>query len=150
MTNLPLIAPAAALVLFAVWAMLLVVCIGLWRVTQVVTGTVPKGGFNPGAPHGGDAYWRLNRAHINAVENLPLFATVVLSGLYLQVQDPLFPLLANVVIVARVAQTLIHISSGAAAVVLMRFTAFGVQVLSMLAMAAMDLNAAGVSLPFPS
>jgi uncharacterized MAPEG superfamily protein len=150
MSELPLLPPIAALVLFGVWAMLLAISVVAWRLSQVITGTVPEGGFNPGAPHGGDAYWRLNRAHINALENLPLFATVVLSGLYLQVQDPLFPLLANVVIVARVAQTLIHISSGAAAVVLMRFTAFGVQVLSMLAMAAMDLNAAGVSLPVPS
>jgi len=148
MTNLPLISPAAALVLFAVWAMLLVTGIGLWRVTQVITGTVPKGGFNPGTPHGGDAYWRLNRAHMNTLENLPIFATVVLSGVYLQVQDPLFQLLANVVIVARVAQSLIHVSSGAQPVVLLRFTAFLVQTLSMLTMAAIDLNAAGVTLPF--
>lgn len=147
MSELPLVSPIAALVLFAVWSMLLVSTIGVWRVTQVVTGTVPKGGFNPGAPHGGDAYWRLNRAHINAAENLPVFATVVLSGVFLQVGDPLFQLLANVVIVARIAQSLIHVSSGAQPVVLMRFTAYLVQVLSMLAMAAIDLNAAGVTLP---
>ena len=148
MTDLPLIPPVAALILFAVWAMLLVVTIGVWRVTQVITGTVPKGGFNPGTPHGGDAYWRLNRAHMNTLENLPIFATVVLGGVYLQVQDPLFQLLANVVIAARVAQSLIHVSSGAQPVVLMRFTAFLVQTLSMLTMAAIDLNAAGVTLPF--
>jgi hypothetical protein len=85
---------------------------------------------------------------MNTLENLPIFATVVLSGVYLQVQDPLFQLLANVVIVARVAQSLIHVSSGAQPVVLLRFTAFLVQTLSMLTMAAIDLNAAGVTLPF--
>lgn len=147
MSELPLVSPVAALVLFAVWAMLLVTSIGVWRVTQVITGSVPAGGFKPGAPHGTDAYWRLNRAHANAVENLPIFATVVISGMLLQVEDPLFVLLANVVIVARVAQSLIHISSGSAPVTLMRFTAFLVQVLSMFTMAAIDLNAAGVSLP---
>lgn len=148
MSALPIISPIAALVLFAVWAMLLVGTVGLWRVAQVVTGTVPSGGFTSGAPHGTDGYWRINRAHANAVENLPIFATVVLSGVYLQVQDPLFQLLANVVIIARVAQSLIHISSGAAPVVLMRFSAYLVQVLSMVVMAAIDLKAAGVSLPF--
>lgn len=148
MMDLPLISPIAALVFFAVWAMLLVTSIGLWRLSLAITGAVPKGGFTSGAPHGGDAYWRVNRAHMNAVENLPIFATVVLSGLYLQVQEPLFQTLANVVIVARVAQTLIHISSGAQPVVLMRFTAYLVQVVSMLVMAVIDLKATGVSLPF--
>ena len=147
MSALPILPPLAALVLFAVWAMLLVSTIGLWRLTQALTGTVPKGGFVPGAPHGSDAYWRLNRAHMNAVENLPIFGAVVLSGVALNVQDALFQTLPTIVILARVAQTLIHVSSGAAIVVLFRFTAYLIQVIAMLTMAFCVLTAAGVQLP---
>ena len=141
--QLQLVSPLAALVLFAVWAMLLVITIGTWRFTQFLTGTVPKGGFNPGAPHGSDAYWRVNRAHLNAVENLPIFATMVLTGVALNVDAASFQLLANVVLLARVAQSLVHISSGAPLAVLIRFSFYLVQVFSMLAMAAIMLPATG-------
>lgn len=142
---LPLFPPLATLILFAVWALLLVITIGVWRFTQFLTGTVPQGGFNPGAPHGSDAYWRVNRAHLNAVENLPIFGAVVLSGVVLNIQDPLFQTLANVVLAARVVQSVIHVSSGAQLMVLLRFTFYLIQVLSMLAMAAIVLPAAGLS-----
>ena len=148
MTALPVISPIAALVLFAVWALLLVVSIGIWRVGQLLTGSVPKGGFTPGAQHGTDAYWRLNRAHANAVENLPIFGAVVLGGIALNVGDPMFQTLATIVLLARVAQSLIHISSGLQIVTLMRFTAYLVQVVCMLGLAVIDLRAAGFALPF--
>ena len=86
MSELPILPPLTALILFAVWSLLLVSTIGIWRVSQLLTGRVPKGGFTPGAPHGGDAYWRMNRAHMNSVENLPVFGALVLSGVVLQVQ----------------------------------------------------------------
>lgn len=142
---LPFVSPLAALILFAVWAMLLVITIGVWRFTQFLTGTVPKGGFNPGTQHGSDAYWRVNRAHLNAIENLPIFGAIVLGGVYLNVQEPLFQTLANVVLGARIVQSLIHISSGAQLMILLRFTFYLIQVLSMLAMAAIVLPAAGLS-----
>jgi uncharacterized MAPEG superfamily protein len=142
---IPFFPPLVTLILFAVWTLLLVITIGTWRFTQFLTGTVPKGGFNPGAPHGSDAYWRVNRAHLNAVENLPIFAVVVFSGVYLSVQNPMFETLANVVLGARFVQSLIHISSGAQLMVLLRFTFYLIQVLSMLAMAAMVLPAAGMA-----
>ena len=148
MDSLPVISPVAALVLFAIWTILLVTLIGVWRVGQLLTGSVPQGGFKPGTQHGSDTYWRLNRAHMNAVENLPIFATVVLAGLVLGVQDPMFQTLATVVLIARVAQSLIHISSGLQAVIMLRFMAYLVQVVAMLGLAVIDLKASGFVLPF--
>lgn len=148
MDALPVIPPLAALVLFALWTIVLVSLIGIWRVSQLLTGTVPKGGFNPGVQHGGDMYWRLNRAHMNAVENLPVFGTLVLAGVALGVQDPMFQMLATVVLLARVAQSLIHVSSGLQVVIMVRFMMYLVQIAAFVGLAMIDLRAAGVALPF--
>ena len=147
MTASPILPPLTALILFAVWSLLLVSTIGIWRVTQLLTGRVPKGGFTPGAPHGGDAYWRLNRAHMNSVENLPVFGAIVLSGVVLQVQDALFLTLPTVVIAARVVQSLVHIASGTQFAILIRFSFYLVQVLCMFAMAGCILATTGIQLP---
>ena len=143
-TYLPIIPPVAALVLFAVWAMLLVVSIGVWRSALVFTGQAQANSFPSGTQHGGDLYWRLNRAHMNAIENLPIFAALVLSGVYLQVQSTSFQILPSLIIYARVAQSLIHIASGSTIAVTLRFLAYGVQLISMFILAYVIGHAAGV------
>ena len=147
MPELALFSPIVSLVLFAVWSLLLVMSIGLWRLALGSTGQIPAGGFPAGTPHGSDAYWRLNRAHLNTVENLPIFGALVLAGLHLQLTDPLFQTLTNVVVLARAGQTLTHLTSTAFAMVLVRFSFYVVQVLSMLGIAGLCLRAAGFSLP---
>jgi uncharacterized MAPEG superfamily protein len=145
--TLATLSPIASLVLFAVWGLLLVISIGTWRLAMAVSGNVPQGGFNPGTPHGGAAYWRLNRAHMNVVENLPFFGAIVLGGMIANVQEPNFQMLASIVLLARIAQTIIHVTSGAQVAILLRFTAYLVQVFSMLGMAAMVLQATGLTVP---
>ena len=141
------LSPIAALVLFAAWGLLLVICIGTWRLGLALSGNAPKGGFTPGSPHGSDAYWRLNRAHLNVVENLPFFGAIVLGGAVLGDPSLVFQQLANVVLLARVVQTIIHVASGSQIAILLRFSAYLVQVFSMLAMAAMVLQSNGFKLP---
>ena len=145
--TLATLSPIASLVLFAVWGLLLVISIGTWRLAMAVSGNMPQGGFNPGTPHGGAAYWRLNRAHMNVVENLPFFGAIVLGGMIANVQEPNFQMLASIVLLARIAQTIIHVTSGAQVAILLRFTAYLVQVFSMLGMAAMVLQATGLTVP---
>ncbi len=145
--TLATLSPIASLVLFAVWGLLLVISIGTWRLAMAVSGNVPQGGFNPGTPHGGAAYWRLNRAHMNVVENLPFFGAIVLGGMIANVQEPNFQMLSSVVLLARIAQTIIHVTSGAQIAILLRFSAYLVQVFSMLGMAAMVLQATGLTVP---
>jgi len=147
MSGIPILPPLAALVLHAAWALVLVVGIGLWRSAQVFGGQKKVNEFPSGTQHGSDAYWRLNRAHMNVVENLPTFAVLVLAGLYLQVQDLAFQILPSLVLYARIVQTVIHVASGSALGVSLRFTAYVVQVASMFVMAYIILRATGMPLP---
>jgi len=114
----------------------------------VLSGRKKPQAFTPGAPHGTDAYWRLNRAHLNATENLPVFGALVLAGLYLQVPDTAFQILPSLVLYARLTQTIIHVASGSTVAVTLRLLAFAVQVVSMFAIAAVVLPATGVPMPW--
>lgn len=148
MPGIPLLPPLTALVLHALWVLVLVLAIGLWRVSQVLGGQKKVNEFPSGTQHGGDAYWRLNRAHMNTVENLPTFAALVLAGLYLQVQDLAFQVLPTIVLYGRIVQTLVHVASGSALAVSLRFTAYVVQVASMFTIGFCVLRAAGFPLPW--
>jgi uncharacterized MAPEG superfamily protein len=148
MSGVPILPPLAALVLFAAWGLLLVLSIGAWRLGEIATGQKRAGDFPAGTQHGGAAYWRLNRAHMNVVENLPFFGALVLSGLYLQVQDAAFQLLPSLILYARIAQSLIHVSSGSPLAVTLRFLCYVVQVVSMFVIAAVVLRAAGMPMPW--
>lgn len=148
MSGVPILPPLVALVLFAVWGLLLVIAIGLSRPVQVVTQGKGPGDFPAGTPHGSDAYWRLNRAHLNVTENLAFFGVLVLSGLYMQVQGFAFEVLPSLILYARIVQSLIHIVSGSRMAVTLRFICYLVQVLSMLAMAAVILKASGLPMPW--
>jgi uncharacterized MAPEG superfamily protein len=147
MSGIPILPPLAALALHAAWVLVLVVGIGLWRSAQVFSGQKKANEFPSGTQHGSDAYWRLNRAHMNTIENLPTFAALVLAGVYLQVQDLAFQILPSLVLYARIVQTLIHVASGSALGVSLRFTAYVVQVASMFVMAYIVFRATGMPLP---
>lgn len=142
MPNVP--TAIIALTLYALWAMFLVLSIGAVRVHQVIWGQTHPASFTAGVPHGPEPYWRLNRAHMNTTENLPIFATVVLAGWAASAIDPVFNALAMTVVSARAVQSLIHISSGSVQAINMRFTAFAVQIVCQIWMAWLILQAAGV------
>jgi len=127
--------PLFALMGFVFWTVFIVLAIGVVRVGQVASGRTAVNGFPSGQPHGSDAYWRMNRAHMNCVENLPLFAAVVLAGHVTGLTAGTFATLSQVYIVARVAQSIIHVASGSAMAVNLRFTCFVVQVGCLLSMA---------------
>ena len=111
-----------------VWTLTLLLGVGFSRVGAVVAGRTKANEFPSGVPHGGDAYWRLNRAHMNCVENLPLFASVVLVATVAGVKAPGLDTLARVFLGARIGQSVVHVSSGGVMAVNVRFTFFLVQV----------------------
>ena len=100
--------------------------IGLHRVIEVLRGNKPPNGFPSGEKHGPDWYWRVNRAHMNTVENLPVYGALVLAGAVLGL-DGAFTTAAWVGFGARVAQSFFHVLSGRSMAVNLRFTAFLVQ-----------------------
>ena len=121
---------------FILWTVLLLLSIGGVRVGQTLAGKARPSDFTPGVPHGGDRYWRLNRAHLNCLENLPLFAAVVLTGAVIGADAPALDRLAQVYLLARIGQSTTHIASGSDRAVTVRFTFFAIQVTALLAMIA--------------
>jgi uncharacterized MAPEG superfamily protein len=119
--------PLWCLLGFVTWTLVLLVAVGVARVSQVLAGNAQPTSFPAGVPHGSDAYWRLNRAHLNCVENLPLFASVVLVAAVAGVRSGTLDLLAQVFLVARVGQSLTHVSSGSVLAINVRFAFFLVQ-----------------------
>jgi uncharacterized MAPEG superfamily protein len=112
---------------FVAWTLLLVFGVISWRSLMVLRGEKSANEFLAGVPHGPDLYWRLNRAHLNAVENLPLLAAIVLVAHLAGVRSGTFDTLALVHLGARVVQTLCHLASNAVPVVMVRFTGLVVQ-----------------------
>jgi uncharacterized MAPEG superfamily protein len=120
--------PLWCLLGFVAWTLVLLTAIAVARVAAVLRGEKRANEFPSGVPHGGDGYWRLNRAHMNCVENLPMFATVVLVATVAGLRGPGLDTLARVYLGARVGQSLAHVSSGGVVAVNVRFTFFLVQV----------------------
>jgi len=113
---------------FVAWTMLLVVCgIGTPRITAVLRKQARANSFNAAVPHGSERYQRTMRAHANCVENLPIFAALVLLGSVVGVPGWQFQAAAIIVLPARVLQTVVHVASGRNRAVLARFVFFTVQ-----------------------
>jgi uncharacterized MAPEG superfamily protein len=141
----PFVAPhsVVALVLYALWAIALVLMVAADRVLMVIRGEAKANSFTPGVPHGSDSYWRINRAHLNTLENLPIFAAIVLSGWVVGMETATFNQLAIIVVVARIVQSAIHIASGSVAAISFRFAALAVQLICEIWMAILVLSAGG-------
>jgi uncharacterized MAPEG superfamily protein len=117
-----------ALVGFVAWTVSLVLfTIGLPRIAAIVKHEAKPNSFDPSVPHGSERYRRSMRAHANCVENLPVFAALVLLGSALGMSGSLFQLAAFAVLPARVLQSVCHIWSGRNRAVLLRFVFFSVQ-----------------------
>jgi hypothetical protein len=80
-----------------------------------------------GVPHGSDAYWRVNRAHANAVENLVLVVPVFWLFYAVARPSPTVAWLPAIALGARIVQSLAHLSSGASPAVAVRFSGLMVQ-----------------------
>ena len=138
--------PQWALLGFAVWTLLVLFgTVGVYRWSRILTGRVKISEWQADQPQGSEWYQRAMRAHMNCVENLPVFAAIVLCATAAGVDSRLVDLLAGAILVARVCQTTVHLAlspSDLAASV--RFAFFFVQAICMLAMAAsVAVSAAG-------
>ncbi len=116
-----------ALLGFAAWTLLLVAGVFLYRGLRFVTGT-PINHWPRGAKPADDAplVKRLEDAHANSLENLPIFAVIVLAAAALGKLDAIAAL-APWVLYARVGQSLAHLSGVGVLQVLVRATFWSVQ-----------------------
>ncbi len=123
-----------ALIGFVFWTIILLFGVAAARTMAVMKGEAQPNEFPAGVPHGSDFYWRLNRAHMNCLENLPLFAAVVLAGSVSNLDSESFHSMARIFVIARVAQSLVHLSSGSSIAINIRFAFFLTQIVCLILM----------------
>jgi uncharacterized MAPEG superfamily protein len=132
------------LLAFALWTLLVLVAgIGVERMALIFRGQAGFASFPADVPHGRDAYRRMMRAHANCVENLPVFGAVVLVANLAGATSRLADVLAVTVMVARIAQTSVHVLFVVRDLtVAVRFTFYLVQVAAMIGIAVLVMAAA--------
>ena len=121
---------------FSTWTLLLLIAtVGVYRWVIILFSNVPIGSFQCGQLEGEDWYRRGTRAHANCVENLPVFGAIVLVISTLGVDGPAVNYLSVIVLIARVCQSLVHVSHVQTdTFVAVRFTFFCVQLVCFLAL----------------
>jgi len=129
--------PQWALLGFAVWTLLVLLCtVGTYRWSRILTGRTDISEWRADVPQGSEWYRRAMRAHMNCVENLPVFAAIVLCVSLAGADSPLVDFLAGGLLLARICQTMIHLvfapSNPTAS---LRFFFFFLQVIFMLVIA---------------
>jgi uncharacterized MAPEG superfamily protein len=126
----------ATLLGFALWTLgLLMFTVGVHRWRSILGGKASIHEFPADAPSGPDWYKRATRAHLNCIENLPVFAAIVFVASAAGVRGPPLDALGVAILCARVVQTITHVGFvQTARAVSVRFTFFSVQLVAMLAM----------------
>ena len=140
--------PVIVLLGFAAWTLLtLFASIGVYRWSRILTGRASVAEWRADVPQGSDWYKRAMRAHMNCVENLPVYTAVVVALLATGAKSATLDMLAIAILAARVGQTLVHIAlpptNSAAS---LRFALFFAQAICMIVMGVIIALAAS-SLP---
>jgi uncharacterized MAPEG superfamily protein len=121
---------------FATWTLLLLMAtVGVYRWLGILFSSVPIASFRSDRLEGEDWYRRGTRAHANCVENLPVFGVIVFVITALDVNGAAVNYLSTLVLIARVCQSLVHVSHEQTnRFVAVRFTFFSVQLVCFLAL----------------
>ena len=127
--------PVLVLLGFAAWTLLtLFGTIGVYRWSRILTGRASIGEWRADLPQGSGWYQRAMRAHMNCVENLPIYTALVVALMATGLHSPTIDRLAIAMLAARISQTITHIvlpPTNAAAS--LRFAFFFAQVVCMIA-----------------
>ncbi|MGB3053128.1 MAG: MAPEG family protein [Polyangiales bacterium] len=136
--------PVWVLLAFAVWSMLvLILTVGTYRWGLIFAGRVQVNEFRADQIEGSDRYRRAMRAHLNCLENLPIYGAIVLVIVVSGARSSALDSLALTLIGARIAQTLIHVSwKQTNLLAYLRFGFFFVQLICMFWMAALVVQQA--------
>jgi uncharacterized MAPEG superfamily protein len=103
--------PLWVLLGFAGWTLIiLLLSVGVYRWTRILTGRQAIGEFAADGSGGADWYKRATRAHANCIENLPVYGAIVLAARGAGIDDPLLDALACAMLGARMVQSVVHIS----------------------------------------
>ncbi len=130
---------------FATWTVLLLIAtVGVYRWVRILFRRVPIASFRSDRLEGEDWYQRGTRAHANCIESLPVFGAIVLVISSIGVTGPAVNYLCTIVLIARVCQSVVHVSHVQTdAFVAARFSFFGVQLISFLALIGIAVSHSG-------
>lgn len=128
--------PVWVLLAFAGWTLLtLLGGVATYRWRRILTGRVGMAEWRADQPQGSERYQRAMRAHMNCVENLPVYAAIVVAILAAGVSGPVVNALALAFMAARIGQTLIHVGLALSeSTVWTRFLFYLVQLVCMFAL----------------
>ena len=119
-----------ALIYFAAWTLLLITIVVLYRTGLVFTGKTPANSWTRGAATASDPnlITRIQHAHLNCLENLPIFAAIVLVGVAMN-KTGVVDKFAAWVLYARLAQSAVHLIGVNHWLVMIRATLYTIQAL---------------------
>ncbi|MEW5422613.1 MAPEG family protein [Amorphus sp. 3PC139-8] len=128
--------PLMALLGFAVWTLLILFAtVGVYRWSRILTGRTRISHWTADPDAGTGLYPRAMRAHMNCIENLPVFGVIVYTIDRIGLGSPLLSALALVVLGARIAQSAVHIAlEQTDPVIFVRFAFYFTQIVAMIAM----------------
>jgi uncharacterized MAPEG superfamily protein len=138
--------PVLVLLGFALWTLLtLTAGVGVYRWSRILTGSASIAEWRADLPQGSEWYQRAMRAHMNCVENLPVYAAIVVALVATGLHSAAIDRLAVAMLALRVGQTTTHLALPATnAVGAVRFALYFAQVACKIAMAAIIALHAGV------
>ena len=124
---------------FATWTLILLMAIvGVYRWVNILFRSTPIASFRSDRLEGEDWYRRGTRAHANCVENLPVFGAIVLVISAVGVDGLVVDALCTIVLIARIVQSLVHVSHEQTDLfVAIRFSFFSIQLACFLALIVM-------------
>ena len=123
-----------ALLLFAAWTLALMLTYVFYRTGLVMAGQKRADSWTRGRPTDDPGFVvRAQHAHMNCVENLPVFAAIVLSA-YALGRPAVADGVSSYVLGARLAQSSIHLIGVSHGLVFVRGTLFTIQVVLFLYM----------------
>ena len=107
-----MIIPVWVLLGFAAWTLLILFStVGVYRWSRILTGRTGIAHWRADEQQGGEWYRRAIRAHMNCVENLPVFGAIVLALYVSRVESAMVNGLCVAVLVGRVLQSLTHVGA---------------------------------------
>ncbi len=129
--------PMWVLLAFAAWTLAtLFASVGVYRWSRILTGRASVAEWRADLAQGSEFYQRAMRAHMNCVENLPVYGAIAVAGMAAGAGGPFIDALALAFLAARISQTVVHLALRQTnAVAAVRFAFFFVQCLCMAAMA---------------
>ncbi|HTR18116.1 MAG TPA: MAPEG family protein [Acetobacteraceae bacterium] len=128
--------PQWVLLGFAGWTLVVLFgTIGVYRWSRILTGRARISEWRADAPQGSELYRRAMRAHLNCVENLPVYGAIVFCASVAGARGAFLDALAIAFLAARICQTIVHVAFVQSDFVAsVRFALFFVQAVCMVAM----------------